>query len=380
MIEPVGAIKSRAELTKIDRFVLKIGSAVLATDPDHSFSRIASELSALRARSVQIIIVSSGAVALGFPLMGFQSRPCERNLLRASAAIGQAALMSRWRNAFDVHDLKAAQILLSDADLKKRDRYVTLKETLEALLYADIIPVINENDALSVTENKVGNNDALSADVAGAVGARLLVLMTSTNGLFTSDPAQDIDAKRIDYLYDTSLIAGDRAAQSSQFGTGGAATKLEAATTARVHNTATLILSGYDPHALSRALAGVDVGTFIPAVGDRKMTSRKRWIATRNRTRASVQIDDGAVNALLNGRSLLFAGVKLVNGQFEPGDVIDIVRLGGEVVGRGVAAVGSTATALVAGKKSAEAQKTLGKSIPTELVHRDNLVMLSDSL
>ena len=374
---------ARPELTGVSRVVIKIGSALLAgtipcrgsggaSDP---FAAFAAQIAGLRARGLSVALVSSGAIALGFPSLGLGQRPKDLAGLQASAAAGQSKLMWRWAESFYAHGLEVAQILLTHDDLRDRRRYLNARQAFMRLLECGVVPVVNENDTVAVDEIKLGDNDTLAAQVCGLCDAQLIVLLTGAPGLYTADPTLDPSAVRVPIVRVLDEHVRKLAGAAAALGTGGMVTKLEAAAQAQTHGAATVIAPGHLPDVLARVLDGDDVGTLICAPVDRE-SARKRWIGTALRPKGTVFVDEGAERALKKNASLLFAGVREVEGTFVPGDPIQIARaLDKAVFARGLTRLSSQDARAVAGKKSAQAH-ALVNALPDELVHRDDLVLL----
>ena len=364
---------ARASLAGARRVVVKVGSALLK-EGDGAFARFAAEVAALWRDGREVVVVSSGAIALGLEPMGLAERPRDLASLQAAAACGQSRLMARWDVAFAAHGRHVAQILLTHADVNDRRRYLNAKDALERLLAAGVVPIVNENDTVAVEEIKFGDNDTLAGEVCGLVGASVVVLLTGADGLYTADPGVDPAAARVsvvEKIDDVRAMAGPPA----KFGTGGMVTKLDAGGVAQRHGAATVIAPGRAPGVLAQVFAGADVGTVIvPDATPAK--ARKRWIATTLRPKGTLRVDDGCVAALKRNASLLFAGVKQVDGDFGPGDAVDVVDEGGTVVARGIVTLAARDAKKVAGLKTLEAQRAVGEPIPDELIHRDDLVLL----
>ena len=366
---------ARAELLSARRVVVKIGSALLAKSPE-AFAELAAQVAALRGRGLEVAVVSSGAIALGLAPLGLGSRPRDLPSLQAAAAAGQSRLMWRWGEAFARHQLEVAQVLLTHGDLRERRRYLNARSAMTRLLEAGIIPIVNENDSVSVDEIKLGDNDTLAAEVCGLVDADVVVLLTGAPGLFTADPSLDPTAVRIPVveLIDDRVraLAGPPAA----LGTGGMVTKLTAAENAGRHGAGPVIAPGAVADVLVKVFAGEDVGTWVRAPENERANARKRWISTTLRPKGTLYVDGGAQAALQKHASLLFAGVREVEGSFQPGDAVNVARADTRApFARGLVRLSSDDARRVAGKKTAEAQ-ALVAALPDELIHRDDLVLL----
>lgn len=357
------------------RVVVKVGSALLV-EGDAAFERFARQVCALWDRGVEVVVVSSGAIALGWGPLGLSARPKDLPSLQAAAAIGQGRLMGHWTAAMARHGRSVAQVLLTHADVQDRRRYLNARNALERLLVGGVVPVINENDTVAVEEIRFGDNDNLAADVVGLVGGDLVVLLTSVDGLYTADPNVDPAATRLSTVDSLTDRVRSMAGAASQHGTGGMRSKLQAAERAAVHGASTVIASGLAGDALERLARGEDVGTLIVAPDVPRAAARKRWIGTALRAVGVLQVDDGAAAALIRGASLLPAGVRSVSGTFDVGDPVDVVRVDGERVGRGLVAMHVDDARAIAGLKTAQAREVLGVPSVEELIHRDDFVVL----
>ncbi len=351
------------------RIVVKIGSKSLVSAADR-FDRLAKQVADLRAERRSVVIVSSGAIALGRQRLALAKRPTEMAMLQACASVGQSALMRAWEEAFASHAAPVAQILLTHADLADRERYLNARNAIDALLELGAVPIINENDSVSVDEIKFGDNDQLAAMVATLTGADLLVLLTDVEGLL--DGAQ----ARVSIVEDSAAASALVQTASSDVGTGGMSSKLEAARRATLRGIPSVIADARDPDVLRRVLAGEDVGTLFTPQGTR-LASRKHWIAYTLRPRGAVIIDAGAATALSSGgRSLLPAGIVGVRGDFSAGDAITLIDPSGREIARGLARYATRDVAKLAGAATKDIAEILGFHGGDEVVHRDDLVVL----
>ena len=351
------------------RIVVKIGSKSLVSAADR-FDRLAKQVADLRAERRSVVIVSSGAIALGRQRLALAKRPTEMAMLQACASVGQSALMRAWEEAFASHAAPVAQILLTHADLADRERYLNARNAIDALLELGAVPIINENDSVSVDEIKFGDNDQLAAMVATLTGADLLVLLTDVEGLL--DGAQ----ARVSIVEDSAAASALVQTASSDVGTGGMSSKLEAARRATLRGIPSVIADARDPDVLRRVLAGEDVGTLFTPQGTR-LASRKHWIAYTLRPRGAVIIDAGAATALSSGgRSLLSAGIVGVRGDFSAGDAITLIDPSGREIARGLARYATRDVAKLAGAATKDIVEILGFHGGDEVVHRDDLVVL----
>lgn len=365
------ADQARAQLAHCTRVVVKVGSALLAQDAAYP-KKLAQQLAALQAQGKQCVVVTSGAIALGLTQLGHDTRPTELAALQAAAAVGQVRLMAAWEEAFAAHQQQVAQLLLTHADLSSRRRYLNARAALCTLLDAGVVPVVNENDTVSVAEIRLGDNDTLAAEVAGLASCDLLVLLTGVDGMYDRPP-EEPGASRISFVDVVDDDLRNKAGPAAAFGTGGMQTKLAAADIARRHGTATVIAHGEMPDIVQRVVQGDDVGTLF-AHDVSPQAARKRWIASLRGT-GRVVVDAGARRALEKNSSLLYAGVVSVDGTFEAGDAVDVVDGDGLVFARGLVALPHEEAHRVAGMRSDDARALLG-SLPKALIHRDDLVWL----
>jgi len=374
----VETIVKRQDLQKARRIIIKIGSALLADTEPYPFERFSWQIRKLTESGRQIILVSSGAIALGLAPMGLTHKPKSLSMLQAAAAAGQGILMSRWQYAFSRYQLHPAQVLLTHEDFKARRRYLNARSTLMELLNAGVVPVINENDTVSVDEIKFGDNDALAALVGGLVEADLLIILTQTDGLFTADPRQNPEASRISQVDEITPEIMNLGGGASHLGTGGMITKLQAARNAREQGIATLIAPGRIEHILDRLFQLEDWGTFFAAKPyEQTISARKRWIAYALKPGGRIMVDPGARKALQKGSSLLVAGTRGVQGIFLPGDAVDLYTENSTTpFARGLVRLSAQQLQAVLGCKTEKARKILNEPIPDELIHRDDLILL----
>ncbi len=373
---------SRAAAVKdAKRLVVKVGSAVLSKGDiglhRATLERICRELSSLREEGRQIVLVSSGAILAGMGRLGLGERPGSIPLKQAAAAVGQSLLMRHYEEAFDPYGQRVAQLLLTQEDFRSRPRYLNARNTLFTLLHLGVLPIINENDTVSVEEIRFGDNDNLSALVATLVGADLLVILTDLDGLYTADPKRDPHASLITQVPRRSADVSFWAADSGTgLGTGGMVTKVGAARRAAASGIPTIIANGLVEGILARILRGEAVGTLFQGSSSR-MRSRKRWLAFASQPRGRITVDIGAKEALTSGgRSLLPSGVVSASGEFEGGEVVSLCDPAGEEFSRGVANYDAGQVERIKGLKSNQIEGVLGAKPFDEVVHRDNLVIL----
>jgi glutamate 5-kinase len=364
------------------RIVIKLGTSTLTAGTTHlsmpHLVEIARQTSVLRERGREVLLVTSGAMAAGRERLGFPQLPKGLPAKQMLAAIGQPRLMALYEQVFGLYSLTIAQVLLTRADLADRRRYLNSRNTLTALLDQGAIPIINENDTVATEEIRVGDNDNLSALVANLIDADLLLLLTDQVGLYTADPRSDPDAILINEVSEQEIpktLWNAAKGTESELGTGGMLTKLQAADLARRSGTTVVIAAGNMPGVLLRAAEGETVGTrFLPVASS--IESRKRYILAGGRAADAVRVDSGAAQALARGSSLLPVGVKAVEGEFERGDSIRVLEMGGREIARGIANYGAKELARIIGRKSDEIEEILGFNFGDEVIHRNDLVIL----
>jgi len=367
-------------LANVSRCVIKIGSALLTANGaglnQELIRDLARQIAELRSRGVEVVLVTSGAVAVGMQRMSLRKRPHALHELQAMAAIGQMGLVQTYETAFQLHGLHTAQVLLTHDDLSNRGRYLNARSALRSLLKLGVIPVINENDTVATDEIRFGDNDTLAALVANLIEAGLLLILTDQEGLYDKDPRISTDAQLIDTADASDSSLKKLAGGSGEFGRGGMLTKLEAAAKAGRSGAHTIIASGKQPQAAIRALAGEAIGTLLRA-GQGRLLARKQWLAGQMRSRGKLVLDEGAVRVLQQqGRSLLPVGVTRVEGQFSRGEIVSCVDSEGNEIARGLVNYSSEESGKIAGRSSDEIEAILGYVDEPELVHRDNMVVV----
>ncbi len=362
------------------RIIIKIGTSTL-TGGSPQLDRpkmldIVRECAELHEKGVEIILVSSGAGAVGRHRLGFPELPKTVASKQLFAAVGQSRLMQVWEQLFEIYGLQVGQILLTKSDIEGRSRYLHARETLNALLRQRVIPIINENDAVATEEIKLGDNDNLSAMVTMLADADLLVMLTDQPGLFTSDPRKNPDAKLIEEVNSIDEIANiDITPSQSELGTGGMITKLKAADYARRAGADVVIAAGGAENVITRVFRHESLGTRFPAIAT-PLERRKRWILTRS-SPGKLIVDSGAAKALLqNGRSLLPAGILRVEGDFIRGETISVFTKDKKELARGIARYGSEDFHQIKGKQSEEIAEILGYFYGTVAIHRNDLILL----
>jgi glutamate 5-kinase len=370
----------RNRLRKAHRVVVKVGTGVLTDSNGRLDPRILEQLAAdfaAVARTHELVVVSSGAIALGVERLGLRSRPTDMPGKQAAAAVGQSRLMARYDQALAAMGVVVAQVLLTHEDLASRKRYFNARRTLLRLLESKVLPIINENDTVSVDEIKFGDNDALAALVVGLVGADALIILSDVRGLYDDDPRRTATATLI---HEVPKITAeiDRLARGSTSGrgTGGMSTKLRAARRASQAGAVTLIAEGKAPGILEAALSGEPVGTVF-GVEEKRLKGVRRFLAHAAAPRGELRVDDGARRAISDGgKSLLPAGVKAVRGSFGIGDPVDIADARGRAFARGVVGYSADEVRKIMGRRTSEIAAILGYKYLDEIVRRDDLVLL----
>src|SRR5262245_16270991 len=374
MVDPV-----RQEVVALAHtIVVKVGTNVLA-GADGRLDRerilaLVTQLLQWRAAGKKVVLVSSGAIGAGVGRLGLDARPSDLRQLQACAAVGQCALMQTYQECLAPHGVSAAQILLTAGDFDSRARYLNARNTIQALLEWNCLPVINENDTVSVAEIKFGDNDHLAAMVTNLL-APLLVLLTNVDGLYSDDPRSNPDAKLLVTVPNIDqTVTGLAATTKSELGTGGMKSKLRAARLATAAGEAVIIANGAVDGVLDRVFACEPVGTlFLPHGED--VPSRKRWLGFTARPKGTIHIDAGARRAVLEGKSLLPIGVTAVEGDFGKGDVVSICAAEGGEVARGLTNYPATVAQRLSGLNTERISALLGSVPYPELVHRDNLMI-----
>jgi glutamate 5-kinase len=368
-------------LSHARRIVVKVGSS-LVTNEGKGLDAVAIDawcvqLAALVKQGREVVMVSSGAIAEGMKRLGWATRPKELHELQAAAAVGQMGLAQVYETCLRAQGLGSAQVLLTHADLADRERYLNARSTLLTLLELGVVPVINENDTVVTDEIKFGDNDTLGALVANLVDADALVILTDQRGLFSADPRKDPAAVFIhEAEAGTPELEQMAGGAGSSLGRGGMITKILAAKRAARSGASTVIASGREKDALLRLVAGEALGTLLVA-STPKVAARKQWMADHLQLKGAVVVDDGAVAKLCDeGKSLLPIGVVEVHGDYVRGDVIAVRTPGGREIARGLANYAASETRLIARKPSSQIEGLLGYANETELIHRDNLVLM----
>lgn len=370
---------SASRLATARRIAIKIGSSTLIASDGTANRRwlesLAADIARCRARGQEIIVVSSGAIALGRLRLNLPAGPLKLEEAQAAASVGQIALAQVWTDVLRQFGLTAAQILLTLDDTEDRRRYLNARATLSTLLALGAVPVINENDTVATAEIRFGDNDRLAARVAAMMGADVLVLLSDVDGIYSGDPRRDAQARHLPEISaitpEIEAMAGDA---GTAMGSGGMATKVLAAKIATSAGCHMVIARGEGDHPVARIENGARASWFL-ASGN-PVSARKSWIAGTLRPQGTLSIDAGAENALRQGKSLLPAGVTAVSGKFERGDAVGVVSASGNEIARGLIAFAADEARRIAGKRSGEIEALLGYAGRTEMIHRDDLVLM----
>ena len=367
-------------IAQAQRFVIKVGSALVTNNGQGldlaAINEWARQIAALRQSGKEVLLVSSGAIACGMQRLGWAKRPSAVHELQACAAVGQMGLVQVYESAFGSLGVHTAQILLTHDDLADRTRYLNARSTLSTLLRLGVVPIINENDTVITDEIKFGDNDTLGALVANLIDADCLVILTDQAGLFTADPRKDPAATLI-----SEARAGDPALEAmaggvgTQYGSGGMITKVIAAKRAASSGTHTVIASGREKNVMPRIGQGESIGTLLVSQ-TQPLNARKLWLADHLQLSGRLILDAGAVKALGEGKSLLPIGVIEVLGEFERGAAVACLSPEGVEVARGLVNYSSSDSRRIAHRNSTEIEELLGFINETEIIHRDNLILV----
>jgi len=373
------AARGVARLAKARRVVVKIGSALLVEASTGRVNRswletLASDVAAMRSRGQEVVIVSSGAIALGRRQLGLPQGKLKLEESQAAAAVGQIRLAHAWKEVLEAHGFTVAQVLLTLGDTEERRRYLNARNTLTTLLRLGSIPVINENDTVATAEIRYGDNDRLAARVAQMASADCLVLLSDVDGLYTADPSRDAKAKFIpEVARITPEIEAMAGGSASDVGSGGMATKVLAAKIAVPAGCHMCVTIGHEPHPLKRIEGGARCTWFV--ADESPVTVRKQWIAGMLKPAGVLHVDGGAAKALRSGKSLLPAGVTKVEGRFDRGDAVVVRDPDGLEIARGLAAYSGEEARRIRGRRSQELEGLLGYRGRDEIIHRDDLVL-----
>ena len=365
-------------LSRVKRVVIKIGSALLV-DRGSGIRKdwldaISDDIAALKARGTDVLVVSSGAIALGRTVLDMPSGALKLEESQACAAVGQIALARHWSESLSRHQIVAGQVLLTLGDTEERRRYLNARATLNQLLKIGAVPIINENDTVATTEIRYGDNDRLAARVATMAGADLLVLLSDIDGLYTAPPHLDANALFLETIEEiTPAIEAMAGGAASELSRGGMRTKIDAGKIATSAGCAMIIASGKTKNPLAGIENGARHSWFAPSKSP--VTARKTWIAGQLQPAGTLQVDNGAEGALRSGKSLLPAGVRSVSGAFHRGDTVSIVTTEGREIARGLAGYDAEEARRICGRKSNEIVQILGYAGRAAMIHRDDLVM-----
>jgi len=370
------------KLSQFRRITIKVGSSLLVDPAKGAVKRqwlaaLADDIAALHKAGADVLVVSSGAVALGRSVLDLAKGALKLEDSQAAAAVGQIALARTWAEVLGDRGITAGQILVTFADTEERRRYLNARATIGRLLDMRAVPVINENDTVATSEIRYGDNDRLAARVATMASSDLLILLSDVAGLYTAPPAEDPDAKLIPVVAKiTAEIEAMAGGAASILSRGGMRTKIEAGKIATTGGTHMLIADGRVAHPVARIKDGAPCTWFL--TGSNPITARKKWIAGSLEARGALSVDDGAVRAIISGKSLLPAGVKKVDGVFSRGDCVVIRDEHGGEVGRGLVNYDADEATQIAGRNSRDIEALLGTPGRAALIHRDDMVLKGD--
>ncbi|MFT6388583.1 MAG: glutamate 5-kinase [Cellvibrionaceae bacterium] len=373
-------ITQRQKIAQARRWVIKIGSSLLTNDgrglDTNAIQQWVEQMAQLRANGIDIVLVSSGAVAAGMTRLGWTQRPSSTHELQAAAAVGQMGLIQTYEQAFQKYDLQTAQVLVDHDDLSNRERYLNARATLKTLLKLGVIPVVNENDTVVTDEIRFGDNDTLAALVANLIEAEVLVLLTDQEGLYTADPRYQKDAELINDVSASESSLDSMVSGGGSLGRGGMITKLRAARLAARSGTPTIIVGGKIENVIQELAKGKVIGTLLLA-DQQPQAARKRWLAGQLQSRGELILDDGAVRVLKqSGRSLLSVGIKTIKGHFTRGDLVICKDSTGNEIARGLVNYNYLEAEKIKGESSESIETLLGYKNEEEMIHRDNLVLV----
>ena len=372
--------EERQKIKTTRRWVVKIGSALLTNNgcglKHDLLDNWVNQIAELNKRGIEIVLVSSGAVAEGVNRLGWKQRPNVVHELQAAAAVGQMGLIQAYEVCFQKYKKHTAQILLTHDDVANRARYLNARTSLNTLLKLGVIPIVNENDSVATDEIRFGDNDTLAGLVANLIEAELLVLLTDQDGLYDADPRKESSAKLIEQAEANDKSLEGYAGDGGSLGRGGMRTKLKAAVVAMKSGTQTVIAAGNEESILLKIADGETIGTLLTTKQE-TLQAKKQWLANQAYLKGKVMLDDGAVKALKeNGKSLLPVGIKTVDGEFKRGEIISCVDKSGNEIARGLTNYDSVQANLIIGKSTKEIQEVLGQIDEDELIHRDNLILI----
>jgi glutamate 5-kinase len=375
---------TRRCLKNIKRMVVKIGSSSLTLSTGGldraNIEKFVKEVSSLVKRGIQVLIVTSGAIAAGLEDLNISKKPQEITLLQAAASIGQVKLMKLYGDLFSRYNLKIGQILLTQEDTTRREQYLNIKNTIRNLIDLGIIPLINENDSVAVNEIKFGDNDELAALVSVLAEADVLVILTDIEGMYDKDPRISRDAKLISYIdrIDENIESA-AGGIGSTYGIGGMGSKIKAAKICSFSGIKTIIANSRRKNVLDEILEGKNVGTFFAPQAVKRVKSIKKWIAFGMKTKGAITIDKGAEEAVLNkGKSILPVGVLKVRGKFNKGDTLKVFSIDNKLIAKGISNFSSDDILKIKGKNQKKILSEFGDVMCREVIHRDCLVVFKD--
>lgn len=373
-------MNTREQIKDAKRIVVKVGTSTLLYPNGkinlYRIEHLARELSDLASQGREVILVTSGAIGAGMVRMGLSERPDSMQEKQALASVGQVLLMHLYDKFFTEYGQVAGQVLLTKENFANHNQYINARNTLMAMLKSGIIPVINENDAVTVAEVKIGDNDTLSATVAAIVDADVLIILSDIDGVYDANPQTHPEAKLLSEIKEiTSGVEAMAGGAGSAVGTGGMATKIEAAKIATAAGVTMFIASGGENGMLGRIIAGEDVGTVFPPK-DAHLRARKGWLAFGKRISGILVVDEGCVKALKKGSSLLAAGILATEGEYNAGSTVRVLTADYQEIARGTIAYDAAAVAKIKGRKTSDFTDILDGEIHDEVIHRDNMVLM----
>jgi glutamate 5-kinase len=374
------AVLNREVVKQARRWVIKVGSSLLTDDgrglDATPIQRWVTQIHTLRQQGIEVVLVSSGAVAAGMSSLGWSKRPDSVHELQADAAVGQMGLIQAYEKAFQGFGVHTAQILLDHDDLSNRERYLNAQSTLKTLLRLGVVPVVNENDTVVTEEIRFGDNDTLAALVANLIEADVLILMTDQDGMYDADPRTNDKAQLVDQLSALAPELDAMAGEGGVLGRGGMVTKVRASRLAARSGANTVIVGGRIDNVLLSLAKGEQLGSLLLA-DQKPQAARKRWLAGHLQSRGELILDDGAVNVLSrSGKCLLPVGVLSISGQFTRGDMVICKTTTGREVARGLVNYSCQEAQKILGQPSDNIESLLGYKNEEELIHRDNLVLV----
>jgi glutamate 5-kinase len=379
-------MKRKEYIKQIKRMVVKIGSSSLTLKKGgldlENMAKFADEVTGLVQSGMQVVVVTSGAIAAGLQYLSISTRPKDISILQAAAAVGQVELMRTYGDLFAKHDLKIGQILLTREDTTRRKQYLNITNTIENLLKLETIPVINENDSVAVEEIKFGDNDRLAALVSSITDADLLVILSDIDGLYNRNPQKDSEASLISFVEKiTPSIEQLAEGIGSAYSSGGMSSKIKAARICSFTGIPMVIANSKTPDILEKIIKFEPVGTFFAPQKGKKVKSIKRWIAFGVQSRGDIYIDDGAVSAIkTSGRSILPVGVISLEGNFKKGETLNVYSADGILIAKGITNLSSEELVRIKGKNRKEISEEFDPEMCCEVIHRDSLVIFRDDI